>query len=188
LHIHGPKNAATLSQPPRARFLKIATGYLFLIIIYACLGNTMTLKEQITEDMKTAMRAKETQRLGTIRLLLAALKQREVDERITLTDADVMAIVEKEIKKRRDSISQYRAVAREDLATQEEFELGVLQAYLPAQADEAEVLTIIAKVIADTGAKSPADMGKVMGPVKAALAGRADMAKVSQLIKAKLTP
>jgi uncharacterized protein len=146
----------------------------------------MTLKEQITEDMKSAMRAKETQRLGTIRLLLAALKQREVDERITLTDADVLAIIEKELKKRRDSITQYRAAAREDLAAQEEFEVGVLQAYLPAQADEAEIMAVIAKVVAETGAKAPSDMGKVMGPVKAALAGRADMAKVSQLIKAKL--
>jgi uncharacterized protein len=146
----------------------------------------MTLKEQITEDMKSAMRAKETQRLGTIRLLLAALKQREVDERITLTDADVLAIIEKELKKRRDSITQYRGAAREDLAAQEEFEVGVLQAYLPAQADEAEIMAVIAKVVAETGAKAPSDMGKVMGPVKAALAGRADMAKVSQLIKAKL--
>jgi uncharacterized protein len=146
----------------------------------------MTLKEQITEDMKSAMRAKETQRLGTIRLLLAALKQREVDERIMLTDADVLAIIEKELKKRRDSITQYRAAAREDLAAQEEFEVGVLQAYLPAQADEAEIMAVIAKVVAETGAKAPSDMGKVMGPVKAALAGRADMAKVSQLIKAKL--
>jgi uncharacterized protein len=147
----------------------------------------MSLKQQITEDMKSAMRAKETARLGAIRLLLAAMKQREVDERIELTDADVVAIIEKMLKQRRDSISQYKAANRQDLVDVEEFEVTVLQAYMPQQLSEAEVIAAIADAIAATGAAGPQDMGKVMGVVKPKLAGRADMGKVSGLIKAQLT-
>jgi uncharacterized protein YqeY len=147
----------------------------------------MSLKQQITEDMKTAMRAKETARLGAIRLLLAAMKQREVDERIELTDADVVAIIEKMLKQRRDSISQYKAANRQDLVDVEEFEVSILQTYMPQQLSEAEIATAIAEAIASTGAAGPQDMGKVMGVVKPKLAGRADMGKVSGLIKAQLT-
>jgi uncharacterized protein YqeY len=146
----------------------------------------MTLKDRITEDMKAAMRAKETARLGTIRMLLAAIKQREVDERITLTDADVLAIVEKLIKQRRDSISQFQAANRQDLADAETFELNLLQQYLPSQLSEAEVLDELKKAIEETGAAGPKDMGKVMGLLKSRLAGRADMGKVSTLLKNKL--
>ena len=147
----------------------------------------MSLKQQITEDMKTAMRARETARLGAIRLLLAAMKQREVDERIELTDADVVAIIEKMLKQRRDSISQYKAANRQDLVDVEEFEVTVLQGYMPQQLSEAEIASAIAEAIAATGAAGPQDMGKVMGVVKSKLAGRADMGKVSGLIKAQLT-
>jgi uncharacterized protein YqeY len=147
----------------------------------------MSLKQQITEDMKAAMRARETARLGAIRLLLAAMKQREVDERIELTDADIVAIIEKMLKQRRDSISQYKAANRQDLVDVEEFEVTVLQGYMPQQLSEAEIATAIAEAIAATGAAGPQDMGKVMGVVKPKLAGRADMGKVSGLIKAQLT-
>jgi uncharacterized protein YqeY len=147
----------------------------------------MSLKQQITEDMKAAMRAKETARLGAIRLLLAAMKQREVDERIELTDADIVAIIEKMLKQRRDSISQYKAAKRQDLVDVEEFEVTVLQGYMPQQLSEAEIASAIAEAIAATGAAGPQDMGKVMGVVKSKLAGRADMGKVSGLIKAQLT-
>jgi len=147
----------------------------------------MSLKQQITEDMKTAMRAKETARLGAIRLLLAAMKQREVDERIELTDADVVSIIEKMLKQRRDSISQYKTANRQDLVDVEEFEVSVLQTYMPQQLSEAEIVSAIAEAIAATSAAGPQDMGKVMGVVKAKLAGRADMGKVSGLIKAQLT-
>jgi hypothetical protein len=147
----------------------------------------VSLKQQITEDMKTAMRAKETARLGAIRLLLAAMKQREVDERIELTDADVVSIIEKMLKQRRDSISQYKAANRQDLVDVEEFEVTVLQTYMPQQLSEADVIAAIAEAIASTGAAGPQDMGKVMGVVKPKLAGRADMGKVSGLIKAQLT-
>ncbi len=147
----------------------------------------MSLKQQITEDMKAAMRAKETARLGAIRLLLAAMKQREVDERIELTDADVVAIIEKMLKQRRDSISQYKTANRQDLVDVEEFEVSVLQTYMPQQLGEVEIDTAIAEAIAATGAAGPQDMGKVMGVVKPKLAGRADMGKVSGLIKAQLT-
>lgn len=147
----------------------------------------MSLKQQITEDMKTAMRARETARLGAIRLLLAAMKQREVDERIELTDADVVSIIEKMLKQRRDSISQYKAASRQDLVDVEEFEVSILQTYMPQQLGEAEIVSAIAEAIAATGAVGPQDMGKVMGVVKAKLAGRADMGKVSGLIKAQLT-
>jgi len=147
----------------------------------------MSLKQQITEDMKAAMRAKETARLGAIRLLLAAMKQREVDERIELNDADVVSIIEKMLKQRRDSISQYKAANRQDLVDVEEFEVTVLQGYMPQQLSEAEIASAIAEAIAATGAAGPQDMGKVMGVVKPKLAGRADMGKVSGLIKAQLT-
>jgi len=147
----------------------------------------MSLKQQITDDMKTAMRAKDTVRLGAIRLLLAAMKQREVDERIELSDTDVVTIIEKMLKQRRDSISQYEAANRQDLADVEKFEVTVLQTYMPQQFSEAEVAAIIAEVIASTGAAGPKDMGKVMGAIKPKLAGRADMGKVSGLIKAQLS-
>ena len=147
----------------------------------------MSLKQRITEDMKTAMRAKETARLGAIRLLLAAMKQREVDERIELSDADVVAIIEKMNKQRRDSISQYEAAGRQDLADVEKFEMSVLAAYMPQQMSEAEVAAAVAEASAATGAAGPQDMGKVMGAIKPKLAGRADMGKVSGLIKAQLS-
>ncbi len=147
----------------------------------------MNLKQQINDDMKAAMRAKETARLGAIRLLLAAMKQREVDERIELTDADIVSIIDKMMKQRRDSISQYEAAGRNDLADAEKFEMSVLTAYMPQQLSEAEVVAAVAEAIAAAGAAGPQDMGKVMGIVKPKLAGRADMAKVSALIKAQLT-
>ena len=146
----------------------------------------MSLKQQITEDMKTAMRAKDTARLGAIRLLLAAIKQREVDERIVLSDADVLAIIEKMNKQRRDSISQYEAANRQDLADVEKFEMTVLASYMPQQLSDAEVATAVAEAIVASGAEAMQDMGKVMGLLKTQLAGRADMAKVSALIKAQL--
>ncbi len=147
----------------------------------------MGLKQQITEDMKSAMRAKETARLGAIRLLLAAMKQREVDERIELTDADVVSIIEKMNKQRRDSISQYEAAGRQDLADVEKFEMSVLAGYMPQQLSEAEIATAVAEAIAATAAASQQDMGKVMGVLKPKLAGRADMGKVSTMIKAQLS-
>lgn len=146
----------------------------------------MTLKARITDDMKAAMKAKDAQRLGAVRLALAAIKQREVDERKELSDADVLAVLEKMIKQRRDSIQQYTAGNRKDLADQEQFEIDVLAAYLPQQASDAEVDAVIAEAIAATGAKGVADMGKVMGQVKAKLAGRADMGQVSARVKARL--
>jgi uncharacterized protein YqeY len=147
----------------------------------------MTLREQITEDMKTAMKSRETERLAAIRLLLAAIKQKEVDERIVLSDADVVAVIEKMLKQRRDSISQFEAAGRVDLADKEKFEVGILQTYMPQALSEAEVEAIIAAAIANTGAAGVKDMGKVMGVVKAKVAGRVDMGKVSVLIKAKLS-
>jgi len=146
----------------------------------------MTLKEQITEDMKSAMRAKEAERLGAIRLLLAAIKQREVDERITVDDAGIIAIIEKLIKQRKDSIEQFQKAGRTDLVDQESKELAILQAYMPAQLSAAEVQAAIQKVIADLGASGPQDMGKVIGALKAQLAGKADMGMVSGLVKAAL--
>jgi uncharacterized protein YqeY len=146
----------------------------------------MSLKQQISDDMKAAMRAKDTARLGAIRLLLAAMKQREVDERIELSDADVVAIIEKMLKQRRDSISQYEAAGRQELADVEKFEVSVLQGYMPQQLSEAEINAAIAEAVASTGAAGPQDMGKVMGVLKPKLAGRADMGKVSALIKAQL--
>lgn len=146
----------------------------------------MSLKARITDDMKTAMRAKETARLGTIRLLLAAIKQKEVDERTELDDATVSSIVEKLIKQRKDSISQFQVAGRDDLVAAEQAELVVLQAYLPEQLSAAEVEAAVAAAIAESGASSAKDMGKVMGLLKPRLAGRADMGQVSALIKARL--
>ena len=147
----------------------------------------MSLKQQITEDMKAAMRAKDTARLGAIRLLLAAMKQREVDERIELSDADVIAIIEKMIKQRRDSISQFEAAKRQELADAEKFEIMVLQTYMPQQMTEDEVAAAVAEAIASSGAKSPQEMGKVIALLKPKLAGRADMGKVSALVKTRLS-
>lgn len=147
----------------------------------------MSLKDQITEDMKNAMRAKDTARLGTIRLLLAAMKQKEVDERIELDDGTVVAIIEKLIKQRKDSISQFQAANRDDLVAIENAELIVLQTYMPEQMSEAEVAAVVAKAVTEVGATGPQDMGKVMGLVKSQLAGKADMGVVSAQVKAALT-
>jgi hypothetical protein len=146
----------------------------------------MPLKTRITEDMKDAMRAKDAPRLSTIRMLLAAIKQREVDDRIELTDADVLAVIEKMIKQRRDSIAQFEAGKREDLAAVERAEIAVLSAYLPAQLTEAEIDGLIADAIVVTGASGMAGMGKVMGVLKPKLAGRADLGAVSAKVKARL--
>lgn len=147
----------------------------------------MSLKQQITEDMKTAMRAKDTARLGAIRLLLAAMKQREVDERIELSDADVISIIEKMLKQRRDSISQFEAANRQELADAEKFEIEVLQTYMPQALSEAEVAAAVDEAVAASGARSPQEMGKVIALLKPKLAGRADMGKVSALVKARLS-
>jgi len=147
----------------------------------------MSLKTRITDDMKAAMKAKETARLGAIRLLLAAMKQREVDERIELDDAGIVAVIEKMLKQRKDSISQYEAAKRQDLADAEKFEVEVLSAYMPAGLSATEIEAVVAAAIAESGAKGPADMGKVMAIVKPKIAGRADMGEVSKLVKAKLS-
>ena len=147
----------------------------------------MSLRDQITEDMKTAMRAKDAERLSTIRMLLAACKQREVDERITLDDAAVVAIVDKLIKQRKDSISQFGAAGRTDLVDKETFELHVLEAYLPQRLSADEIAAEVAAIVAELGASGPGDMGKVMGAVKTRLAGKADMGLVSAAVKAALT-
>ena len=146
----------------------------------------MTLKEHITEDMKTAMRAKDSERLGTIRLLLAACKQKEVDERVVLDDAAVVAIVDKLIKQRKDSIEAFQKADRKDLADKEAAELVVLQAYLPARLSLEEVTAAVKAIVVELGATGPGDMGKVMGAVKAQLAGKADMGQVSAAVKAAL--
>ena len=146
----------------------------------------MTLKDQITEDMKTAMRAKDAPRLSTIRMLLAAVKQREVDERIVLDDAAVVAIVDKSIKQRKDSIAAFQGAGRTDLVDKETAELAVLQAYLPARLSADEVTAAVAQIVAGLGATGPGDMGKVMAAVKAQLAGKADMGVVSAAVKAAL--
>ncbi|GAA0255577.1 GatB/YqeY domain-containing protein [Rhodanobacter caeni] len=148
----------------------------------------MTLKQQLTDDMKTAMRGGDKHRLGVIRLMLAAIKQREVDDRVEQTDALVLATLEKMLKQRRDSISQYDAAGRDDLATIERAEMAVIETYLPAKLSEAEIDTLIDAAIAETGASSPRDMGKVVAAVKDKAAGRADMAVVSGKIKARLAP
>ena len=147
----------------------------------------MSLKTKITDDMKAAMKAKEAQRLSAIRLLLAAIKQREVDERKDLSDSEVVAVIEKMIKQRRDSISQFQAANRKDLVDVETFELNLLSGYLPKQLTDAEIAEEVSAAIAQTGAKGVPDMGKVMGVLKGKLAGRADLGKVSSLVKAKLT-
>lgn len=146
----------------------------------------MTLKAQISEDMKTAMRAKDSVRLGTIRLLQSAIKQREVDERIELNDGDVIAVIEKMLKQRRDSIAAFESANRIDLADIEKFEVTVLQGYLPQQLTEDELKSILDQVVVDTGAEGVKDMGKVMAAIKPLVAGKADMGKISGLIKARL--
>ena len=147
----------------------------------------MSLRERINEDMKAAMKARETAKLSAIRLLLSAVKQKEVDERITLDDAAVIAVVEKLTKQRRDSVTQYEAAGRTDLAEAEKFEITVLAAYLPEKMGAAELAIVVDSAIAETGATVPSDMGKLMAVLKPRLAGKADMAEVSRLVKAKLT-
>ena len=148
----------------------------------------MSLKDQITEDMKTAMRAKETERLGTIRLLQAAIKQKEVDERITLDDVAVVAIVDKLIKQRKDSIAAFGQAGRQDLVDRESAEMKVLEAYLPARLSAEDIAAEVRAIVAELGAAGPGDMGKVMGAVKTRLAGKADMGQVSAAVKAALNP
>lgn len=146
----------------------------------------MSLKEHITEDMKTAMRAKDSERLGTIRMLLAAVKQKEVDERIEVDDVMLVGIVDKLIKQRKDAISQFSAAGRQDLADKETAEVKVLEAYLPQRLSAEEIQAAVAAIVAELGAKGPGDMGKVMGAVKTQLAGKADMGLVSAAVKAAL--
>jgi uncharacterized protein YqeY len=146
----------------------------------------MSLKDRINDDMKSAMRARESERLATIRLLLAAIKQREVDERTTLDDTAVTAVIDKMIKQRKDSISQFEVAGRTDLVDKETAELAVLAGYMPAQLSEAEIAAEVQAAVAQTGAAGPQDMGKVMGVLKGKLAGRADMTAVSALVKAAL--
>ena len=148
----------------------------------------MSLKDTITADMKNAMRAKDSERLGTIRLLLAACKQKEVDERVVLDDVAVIAIVDKLIKQRKDSITAYTQAGRADLADKEASEITVLQAYLPARLSAEEVTAEVKAIVAELGATGPGDMGKVMGAVKSRLAGKADMGQVSAAVKAALAP
>ena len=145
-----------------------------------------TLKDQLTADMKEAMRAKDKERLGTVRLILAAIKQREVDERIELDDAQVLAVLDKMVKQRRDSIKQYKDAGRDELAAVEEAEIAVIQAYLPAALSDEEIDTLIEEAISSSGASGMQDMGKVMGQLKPKLQGRADMGQVSGKIKARL--
>ena len=146
----------------------------------------MLLKDQISNDLKDAMRAGDAKKRDAIRLLTAEMKRKEVDERVTLADGDVVAIIDKMLKQRHDSIAQFEKGGRQDLADNEKFELGVLQAYMPQGLSEAEIADAVAASIAESGAKGPADMGKVMAVLKPKLAGRADMSKVSGLVKAKL--
>ena len=146
----------------------------------------MSLKARITEDMKAAMKAKEAAKLSAIRLLNAAIKQKEVDERVELDDAAVAAVIEKLVKQRKDSVTQYEAANRQDLADIEKAEIEILSAYLPEKMSSAEVAAAVAAAVAQTGAKGPADMGKLMGVLKPQLAGKADMAEVSKLVKAAL--
>jgi uncharacterized protein YqeY len=146
----------------------------------------MSLKTRLTDDMKACMKAGEKDRLAVIRLVLAAIKQKEVDERVEMTDDLVLAVLEKQVKQRKDSISQYDAAGRDDLAKVERYELGVIEAYLPAKMDDAGILAAIAAAKAETGAAGPADMGKLMAVLKPKLAGQADMGRVSQLVKQAL--
>jgi uncharacterized protein len=148
----------------------------------------MSLKERITEDMKAAMRAKDAERLGTIRLLTAAMKQKEVDERVELDDTAVIGILDKMLKQRKDSIEAFEKAGRQDLADKEKAEVAVLQAYLPARLSAEEINAQVKAIVAELGAKGPGDMGKVMGAVKAKLAGKADMGLVSAAVKAALAP
>ena len=148
----------------------------------------MSLKERITDDMKTAMRAKDSERLGTIRLLQSAMKQKEVDERIELDDAAIVAIVDKMIKQRKDSIAAFEQAARQDLVDKEKTELAVLSAYLPERLSAQELTAAVQAIVTELGATGPGDMGKVMGAVKTRLAGKADMGAVSAAVKAALTP
>jgi uncharacterized protein YqeY len=148
----------------------------------------MSLKERITEDMKTAMRAKDSERLGTIRLLQSAMKQKEVDERIELDDAAIVAIVDKMIKQRKDSIAAFELAARQDLVDKEKAELAVLSAYLPERLSAQELTAAVQAIVTELGATGPGDMGKVMGAVKTRLAGKADMGAVSAAVKAALAP
>ena len=148
----------------------------------------MSLKERISEDMKNAMRAKETARLGTIRLLQAAMKQKEVDERVTLDDVAIIAIVDKLIKQRKDSVAAYQQAGRQDLADVESAEIAVLEIYLPQRLTAAEIEAAVKAIVVEVGAKGPGDMGKVMGAVKTQLAGKADMGMVSAAVKAALAP
>ena len=147
----------------------------------------MSLKDQITEDMKTAMRAKDAARLSTIRMLLAAIKQREVDERIVLDDASIVAIVDKTIKQRKDSITAFQSAGRTDLVDKESAELLVLQAYLPARLSSDEVIAEVSAIVASLGATGPGDLGRVMAAVKAQLAGKADMGAISAAVKSALS-
>ncbi len=147
----------------------------------------MSLKERVTEDMKAAMRARDAARLSAIRLLLAAMKQKEVDERVALADADVLGVIDKMIKQRRESIAQYEKARRSDLADAEKFEIGVLSAYLPQPMGESEIEQAVLAALSESGAAGVRDMGKVMALLKPRLAGRADMSKVSALVKAKLS-
>jgi len=149
---------------------------------------TPTLKPRLTEDMKSAMRARDKERLGVIRLVLAAIKQIEVDERIELDDARVLAVLDKMVKQRRDSIEQYQSAGRQDLVDQEQFELTIIQEYLPAALTDAEIDSMVAAAIETSGASSPKEMGAVMGILKPQMQGRADMGKVSKLVKDKLVP
>jgi uncharacterized protein YqeY len=146
----------------------------------------MSLKQQLTDDMKTAMKSGDKERLGVIRLVNAAIKQREVDERIMLDDTQVLSVLEKMLKQRRDSVSQFEAAARQDLADKEKFEIGVIQHYMPAQMTAEEVDAAVAEAIQESSAASAKDMGKVMGIVKPKVAGRTDMGKLSEIVKAKL--
>lgn len=148
----------------------------------------MSLKDRITEDMKTAMRAKDSERLGTIRMLLAAVKQKEVDERITVDDAMLVGLVDKLIKQRKDAQSQFAAAGRQDLADKEAAEIGVLQVYLPERLSADAIQAAVNAIVARLGAAGPGDMGKVMGAVKTELAGKADMALVSAAVKTALNP
>lgn len=147
----------------------------------------MSLKERVNEDMKAAMRARDRARLSAVRLLLAAMKQKEVDERVTLADADVLGIIEKMIKQRRESIAQYEKAGRNDLVDVEQFEIGVLSTYLPQPMSESEVAQAVAAAVSESGAAGIRDMGKVMALLKPRLAGRADMGRVSALVKSKLS-
>ena len=148
--------------------------------------STHMLKARINEDMKSAMKAREAARLAAIRLLLAAIKQKEVDERVELDDAAVAAVIEKLVKQRKDSVTQYEAAGRQDLADAEQAEIAILAAYLPEKMSSAEIAAAVAAAVAQTGAKGPADMGKLMGVLKPQLAGKADMAEVSRLVKSAL--